>query len=396
MKTSNLALSFLFPFFLILYEFCVNLSTDMYLPALPSLQQEFSVSFNAVQFTIAAWIAGDFSLQFFTGPLADHYGKRTILLIGGVLFLISTIVCALAPSISLFTISRFVQGMGVGIMMVAGYACIHDTYDDKKAIHILAVMGSIAVIAPAIGPTLGGILLLYTNWRSIFFLLFYVSLMSLIGLWFFMPKSPKTTERLNFKSVLRSYSHLLFHADFMLAVSAFSSLFAGLVGWITMSPYLLMENLKLSPIEFGWLQIPIFGSNMLGAMLVKPLLEKIEKEKMIFYGTLISFLSGLMLIAFSLIFPNQLISFILPMSIYAFGFGLSSSSLSRMVYITTTQKHGIVASAFNLMMVGFAALISTLVSLFNETAVTASIVIAMTAVLAFLFNQIRQKNQKLL
>jgi DHA1 family multidrug/chloramphenicol efflux transport protein-like MFS transporter len=208
-----------------------------------------------------------------------------------------------------------------------------------------------------------------------------------------MPTSPKTTERLNFKSVLRSYSHLLFHADFMLAVSAFSSLFAGLVGWITMSPYLLMENLKLSPITFGWLQIPIFGSNMLGAMLVKPLLEKIEKEKMIFYGTLISFLSGLILITFSIIFPNQIISFILPMSLYAFGFGLSSSSLSRMVYITTNQKHGIVASAFNLMMVGFAALISTLVSLFNETAVTASIVIAMTSIFAFVFNQIRQKKQ---
>ena len=164
----------LFPIFLILYEFCTNMSNDMYLPALPIISEAFSASANLVQLTITAWLAGDTAVQLIIGPLSDRFGRRPILFGGGLLFLIFAPWCALAPTLPILILSRFVQGIGVCTMMVAGYASIHDLYDDKRAIHILVWMGSAAVIAPAIGPVFGGLILTVASWRTIFYVLFFL------------------------------------------------------------------------------------------------------------------------------------------------------------------------------------------------------------------------------
>ncbi len=78
MKTSSKT-SFLFPLCLIIYEFCTNMSNDMYLPALPAISHDLSTSINLVQLTIATWLAGNTSVQLFVGPLSDRYGRRPIL-----------------------------------------------------------------------------------------------------------------------------------------------------------------------------------------------------------------------------------------------------------------------------------------------------------------------------
>ncbi len=162
----------LFPLFLIVYEFCTNMSNDMYLPALALIASDLGTKINLVQLTITAWLAGNTAVQLIIGPLSDRYGRRPILFGGGFLFLLSTLGCALAPSLALLIFFRFLQGIGVCTMMVSGYASIHDLYNDKKAIHILVWMGTAAVLAPAIGPVLGGVLLLVTDWRVIFLSLF--------------------------------------------------------------------------------------------------------------------------------------------------------------------------------------------------------------------------------
>ena len=95
-KTS---LSWLFPPFLILYEFCTNMSNDMYLPALPLIAKELQSSLSLVQLTITAWLAGSMAIQLIVGPLSDFYGRRLVLLGGGLLFLLSTLGCSLSPSL---------------------------------------------------------------------------------------------------------------------------------------------------------------------------------------------------------------------------------------------------------------------------------------------------------
>lgn len=389
-------LTILFPLFLILYEFCVNMSNDMYLPAVPAIGDDLSVAISLVQLTIAAWFAGNSSVQLIIGPLSDRFGRRPILFGGGVLFLLSTLGCALASSITLLIIARFIQGIGVCTLMVAGYASIHDLYDDKQAIHILIWMGSAAVIAPAVGPVLGGLILAFTSWRSIFVLLFLLSSLFLLVLWFVMPETPlgPSKQRLSIKTLVHSYGKILSNRSFMTSAASFGLLYGGIIGWITASPFLLMESLGLTPMQFGWLQVPVFGAYIVGAQMVKPLLERAGKEALIVFGLALSCVSVAAFIFFPILYPDRAFSFVLPIAGYALGFGFAAAPLNRITLTATGEQKGAAIALFYLMMMGLGTLISVVLSLLKESALSMTLVIGGAIVLAFILNGVRHNFQK--
>ncbi len=394
-RTSNKHYLFrFFPVFLVLYEFCTNMSNDMYLPALPLIASDFLTKIQVVQLTITAWLAGDTAVQLIIGPLSDRYGRRPILLGGGLLFLISTLGCALAPNLSVLIASRFLQGIGVCTMMVAGYASIHDLYDDQKAIHILVWMGSAAVIAPAIGPVFGGLFLLVAGWRVIFLSLFILGAIALIALWFSMPESTSLQSRqpLKMKNLISSYRKILSNVSFMTSGGCFALGYGGIIGWITISPFILMDTLKLSPAQFGYLQFPVFGAYIVGAQLVKLIIKKRGKELSINLGLTISMLAGMALILFSLAAPGNFLSFILPMMGYSIGFGFAAAPLNRITLTATHEQKGAAMAVFYLTMIGAGTLISLLLSIFTPTIAFSSIVIALSSLSAFLLNMRRKSH----
>ena len=84
----------------------------------------------------------------------------------------------------------------------------------------------------------------------------------------------------------------------MTSAASFGLLYGGVIGWITASPFLLIKQLQLTPTQFGWLQLPVFGAYIVGAQMVKPLLEKFGKDKLILSGLSLSLISGGLLILF--------------------------------------------------------------------------------------------------
>lgn len=386
----NAKLFRLFPFFLILYEFCTNMSNDMYLPALPLIAKDFATQLNMIQLTIAFWLAGNTSVQLFIGPLSDRYGRRTILLTGGGLFLVSTILCAAAPSVLVLIIARFLQGVGVCTMMVPGYASIHDLYDDHKAIHILVWMGSAAVIAPAIGPVLGGLLLLLTGWRAIFWVLAFLSAFSIAALCLSMPESSKELHAMKGKIIIERYCRILLNPRFMTSSTSLGLLFGGAFGWITASPFILMESFQLPPDFFGYLQVPIFCAYIVGARLVKYLLSIIGREAVILWGESISLCAAGLLVLLAALAPDNLLSFILPMVFYMAGFGLASAPLNRTTLTATKVQKGSAVAMFYLTMMGSGTLVSLFLSLVKSTIFYSCLVIAITASFSFVLNIIRR------
>src|SRR5579883_399237 len=91
----------LFPFLLVFYEITNYLANDMYLPALPSLATDLGITPHLAQQTLTTWFLGSASLQLFLGPLSDRLGRRPILLGGGAVFILSTIVCAMTTNINI-------------------------------------------------------------------------------------------------------------------------------------------------------------------------------------------------------------------------------------------------------------------------------------------------------
>jgi MFS transporter, DHA1 family, multidrug resistance protein len=123
----------LFPFIFVFYEITHYLANDMYLPAMPRLVADLQTTTHLGQQTITVWFLGTAALQLLLGPLSDRLGRKPILFLGGLIFILSTLICALTSNIHLFLIARFFQGTAVCAVITAGYSSIHELYDQIRA-----------------------------------------------------------------------------------------------------------------------------------------------------------------------------------------------------------------------------------------------------------------------
>jgi MFS family permease len=104
MQRNNTKITLLFPISLILYELPLCFSNNLFLQALPEITKNFQVTNAIGQLSIAYWFLGASLFQVFLGTLADHYGRKNILLGGGVFFVFATLLCSLTSHITWFFI----------------------------------------------------------------------------------------------------------------------------------------------------------------------------------------------------------------------------------------------------------------------------------------------------
>ncbi len=193
----NKKITLLFPLSLILYELPLYLSNNLFLPALPEITKSFHITNATTQLSIAFWFLGASAFQVILGPLSDHYGRKKILLSGGILFICVTLLCSFTHSINWFLAGRFFQGVVVSTILIAGYATIHEFMEREQAVKTISWMGSITILAPALGPLLGGVLLQWINWRELFIGLAGFTVLSLYVLYRFMPQDQVKPVKLN-------------------------------------------------------------------------------------------------------------------------------------------------------------------------------------------------------
>lgn len=383
----------LFPWLLALYEIATYLSNDAYLPALPHIARDLVTSHHLVQLTLTTWFMGSASMQLFLGPVSDRIGRRPVLLVGGIVFILVTIGCAITNDIYLLLALRFIQGTTITSMVVAGYATIHELFDREQAIHTLAVMNSITVLAPSFGPLFGALILYFTNWRWIFGILAIWALVVITGLFFKMPETRRESqEKVKFKRILIQYKNILSNRAFMLFMLTSRSLFAGMIAWIAAGPFLLIDRFHFHTISFGIAQAFIFGSFIIGTRLVKPWMKLLSLKTIIKIGISISLLGGIYSLGTSIIFPNNIWNMIIAMMLLAGGSGLAFPILNRLAIESSIEPMGSrVAISSSLM--GISGMIgSAIVSqVYNGTLFSLGIILFILSAIAALL-RIMSKN----
>ena len=144
------------------------LSTDMYLPSLPRIVDDFGSSIARVQLTLSVFLVGFATGMLVYGPLADRYGRRPILIAGLTILLVGTLACAIAPTVETLIAGRFIQALGGAGPVILARSIVRDLYEGPRAGQELARMGAIMGVVPAIAPTIGGLLDGIGGWRSSF------------------------------------------------------------------------------------------------------------------------------------------------------------------------------------------------------------------------------------
>lgn len=346
---------YLFPFFLILLEIAVYLSNDMYLPSMPAIAKDLAISQEQVQNTLTFWFLGASSLQFILGPISDSYGRRNVILLGGVLYVLSSAACALATTLPILLTARFIQGSTICSVLVAGYATIHELFSTKQAIKILAFMGAVTILAPAFGPLIGALIVQFANWRYIFWLLFLLGFISTVLLFLYMPESNKHKHHFHYKQIIVDYRKILTNKEFVLPTIGYCLLVTIAFLWMFAAPFLMIEVYGTSSLFYGISQAFIFGCFFVGAKLTELMLEKFSLQLLIKVATIVSLLGTVLLAVVAKLYDSMTPS-IVCMMIISTGTSMLFAPINRIAIEAAQQPMGRRTAVFSTMISLFGAL----------------------------------------
>ena len=155
--------------YLVMLTTFVSMSTDLYLPALPSMTSYFGVSEMLTNLTIILFFIFFSAASLVWGPLSDKHGRRPILLVGLIIYTAASFLCAISQSIYMLIASRILQALGAGVGSSISMAIIKDVYSGRTLEKSIATIQSIAVVSPVAAPLLGGLILKFTDWRGTFY-----------------------------------------------------------------------------------------------------------------------------------------------------------------------------------------------------------------------------------
>ena len=190
-QENSAKVSFILVVFLGLLTAITPLATDLYLPALPIMPSELNTSASNIQMTIGVMTFGVALGQLFGGPISDTMGRKLPLITGNLLCVISSIICAYAPSIEILLLGRFLQGLTGSVGVVIAKAIARDFAFGQELTKLFALLMMVNGLAPVIAPLIGGQLLLFTTWRVIFVILAIFSAILLAGSLLFRESLPK-------------------------------------------------------------------------------------------------------------------------------------------------------------------------------------------------------------
>ena len=251
------------------------LTTDVYLPALPTIAHHFQTAVASVQLTLTACVLGLAFGQVLIGPLSDTFGRRRPLLTGLAVFTLASISCAVAPSVWILDIARFVQGMAGAAGLVISRAIVRDLYDGTEAARFFSTLGAVISIGPIVAPAIGGGILLFVAWPGVFGFLALVGAVLfaavLLGTRETLP--PRRRRPAGLRVALVTYGELLTHRRFMAYALAAAFAFAALFAYISASSFVYQRVFGVSPQVYGLLfgvnGLAILTSNVINGRLVR-------------------------------------------------------------------------------------------------------------------------------
>ena len=269
--------------------------TDMYLPTLPAMSEYFHTTSSMVQLGLTASMIGLAAGQLLFGPLSDKYGRRLPLIISMILFAVATIGCIYSYTIMQFVGWRLIQGIaGAGGIISRSVAA--DKYSGRELAKMLALIGAINGVAPVAAPMGGGFLAGSVGWTGIFWCLFVLGIILLLGSIHFEESLPvEDRKEKSWRSVFRSFIDVLRNSSYVCYTLQFGFAQGVLFANIASAPFIMQQHYGFSPLMFSI----CFGINAIFIVISAASAIKFRRqEQALHYGsTRMVVVSALLLVA---------------------------------------------------------------------------------------------------
>jgi DHA1 family bicyclomycin/chloramphenicol resistance-like MFS transporter len=272
----------------------IPLSTDLYLPALPRMAENFKAAPSLINLTLILFFIFYAAGSLFWGPLSDKYGRKRILLIGLVIYTIASALCASSENVYQLIAFRIIQAIASGAATAVAQAVVKDSYSGRKRISVLAIVTSMAMISPIVAPVVGALILRFTSWRGVFMVLTVIGLLSILA----VIAMEETNHQRSKGSILQALGRLGVVAKnpgFRSLLLTFSLMGIPMMSFISSSAYIYVNQFGLSEQVYSY----FFAANaffmVIGPLLYMKLSRLFKPTSMITASFAIACISGLLI-----------------------------------------------------------------------------------------------------
>lgn len=357
------------------------LSIDMYLPALPSLAADLHASTSVAQLSLTACLLGLSFGQLIAGPISDAQGRRGPLLVGVVVYTISSLLCAVTSSVWVLILFRLIQGLAGSAGLVISRAIVRDMYSGSEMTKFFALLMLVNGVAPIAAPVIGGQLLRFTSWHGVFVILCGLGVLMILGVLFGVVETLPRARRHKggIRATGMTMHNLLRDKVFMGYACAMGLVFAAMFSYISGSPFVLQNVFGLTPQMFS----VIFAVNGLGIILasqVGAFLTGKYHEAQLFQGGLIMAGLGGVVLLVMLLFGTGIWGVLPPLFFVVSSIGIVSAMGSSLAMQEQGANAGSAAALIGVPQMLAGAIVAPLVGLGgSHAAMPMGVIIAICA-----------------
>ncbi|KAA0113644.1 multidrug effflux MFS transporter [Mycolicibacterium sp. P9-22] len=362
------------------------LTIDMYLPALPRIAEDLSVSSSVVQLTLTGTLAGLAFGQLIIGPLSDSLGRRVPLMAGITLHMVASLVCLLAPNIEVLGAGRVVQGFGAAAAAVVAVAVVGDLYVDSAAATVMSRLILVLGVAPVIAPSLGAVVLLKASWHWIFAVLVVLAGLLLLLAALALPETLPVPNRrpLHVRSIVATYGVLLRDFRFVTLVLVAALSMAGLFGYIAAAPFVLQGDYGLNQQAFALVfaagAIILIGATQSNVVL----LRRFSPQLIMLVALIVSVIAAIVFVVLAVTGIAGLAGFLAPVLVILGGMGLVLPNAPAVALSRHHEASGTAAALLGAAQFGLGAVTAPVVGMLgnNEFALALVMLVGSAVALA--------------
>lgn len=341
-----------------------QMAIDLYTPSMPAMQLALATTETNIKLTLTMYMLGYGITQLFFGYLADKKGRRFTLMTGYIGFLIAILCLLHTQAIVWFIVWRFVQGCMGGAFQVCMRATYRDLFSGVELTKVSAYFSAIWSLLPILAPAVGGYIEHYFGWHMQFkVMLFFTGLFAIIT-WRLLPETRPASAEAEAKNFFSALKKTIVKRNFMLNTITVGFSAIPMMAFITVAPFLMQVNLKLTPVKYGWCMLLIGCFGFAGSLLSARLVKRIGHKPLMIIMLSLFFVSSLSFVISNALLIPQLVTVMLPMMIILFCGGAIYPLAAGPAYAAINNNTGVAVAVFGLtlllMTAGAMAIVSVL------------------------------------
>lgn len=362
------------------------LTIDMYLPALPKIADDLSVSSSVAQLTLTGTLAGLALGQLIVGPLSDSLGRRRPLMAGIVLHMLASLLCLFAPNIEVLGVARGLQGIGAAAAMVVAIAVVGDLFAESVAATVLSRLMLVLGVAPVVAPSLGAAVLLKASWHWVFAVLVVLAGGLLLLAALALPETLPLSHRrpLKVRSIAATYVELLRDVRFVILVLVAALGMSGLFAYIAGASFVLQGHYGLDQqafaLVFGAGAVALIGATQFNVVL----LRRFSPQSIVLWALVAASAAGAVFVGLSVSHVGGLPGFVLPVWAILAAMGLVIPNAPAVALSRHPDAAGTAAALLGAAQFGLGAAVAPLVGVLGNTEFALALVMTAGMVIALL------------